>query len=247
MVKVIEFQDKNKLYITNSVKEFNTMHNNGLSVVAEFQTYPDGMINDYDIDNVKWPHLDIIVTDSSYLSNNELYKIYQRINNIPWQILKTERTIVRESTVADVDRFYEIYTNDEITRYTDSLFENPNDEKEYMKQYIKNVYGFYGYGIWSVLDSNTNIVIGRAGISMIEGASYPELGFITDIHYQHKGLTYEVTLAILEYAKSELGLNTIQARVKPENKRSIALLKRLGFNIPHTPCQGYLTALHTFS
>lgn len=248
MVKIIEFQDKNKLYITDSVDEYLKLISQGLSVVPEiYYTNTNDRLSDSDINGVIWPHTDIIVTESECISIEEFYKIYQRINHIPWTILKTNRTYVRETTVEDVDAFYDIYSDPSVTQYTDNLFDNPKDEREYTRQYIKDVYEFYGYGIWTVVNKLNNDIIGRAGISMIEGAKYPELGFLTANKYQHQGLTYEVTSEIIQYAKNELGMKTLQARVKPNNIKSIDLLKRLGFNIPHTPYQGYLVALRTLS
>jgi len=90
-------------------------------------------------------------------------------------------------------------------------------------------------------------VIGRAGISPIEDCDYPDLGFVIDKRYQGKGYAYECCQAILDYAKKELGFETIQARVQPENTISINLLRKLNFLIPDKPHQGYLTALRKFS
>ena len=249
MVKIVDFQDKNKLYITDSVKEYLKLQKEGKTVVPEYH-YTDkneSTLSDYDIDGMSWPHSEYIVTLPEETPINDLYRIYQRLNNIPWTILETEHLIVRETTIEDVDVFYEIYSDASITENMDPLFDNIEDEKLYTRNYIKDIYRFYGYGIWTVIYKNSNTIIGRAGITMIDGYEYPELGFVTSVDYQRQGLTYEVTRAILDYAKKELGFPTIQARVKPNNTKSINLLKKLEFNIPHTPYQGYLIALRTFS
>lgn len=51
--------------------------------------------------------------DESYFE-----KIYRRIKGIPWEILTTERCVIRETVVEDADAFFEIYANPQITKYT---------------------------------------------------------------------------------------------------------------------------------
>jgi len=249
MIKVRIFNNNEALYITDTVKEYNQLLTEGRSVVPEY-TYSDSnpsTLNDKDTEGIPWPHSEYVVTDSDDMDDKELYRIYQRQNNLPWYILATEHFLIRETTVADVDYFYEIYSEPGITDYIEPLFDDPQDEKLYTRNYIKDIYGFYGFGMWTVVNLVTGVIVGRAGISMIDGYEYPELGFVTSLKYQHQGYTYEILKAIMDYSKNELGFTTIQARVKPENIRSINLLERLGFSIPHIPQRGYLTALHTFS
>lgn len=255
MVKTVTFQAKKQLYIVDTVRELNELTQAGVSVIPEYhyaacEGSPDEkniQLSDYDSEGVLWPHTDHLIVDFEQVDNEYLYRIYQRLNNEPWIILKTEHFIVRETTVSDVDDFYRIYSEPSITEYIEPLFDNPENERLYTRNYIKDIYGFYGFGMWSVIDKSTNVVVGRAGVSMIDGYDYPELGFLMDNAYQHKGYTFEVVSAIMEYSKNELEFSTIQARVKPDNLRSIKLLERLGFNIPHTLHQEHLIALHTFA
>lgn len=158
-------------------------------------------------------------------------KAYRRLAGLPWDILETERLKVRESTLADVEEFYRIYATPSITDYMEDLFQDKDMERAYMESYIKNVYGFYGFGLWTVILKQENWVIGRAGLSVREGYDLPELGFVIDAAYQKRGYGYEVCKAILYYAKEELNFDKVQAMVKEENAVSLKLLHRLGFQI----------------
>lgn len=162
------------------------------------------------------------------LSYDYFLKVYQRYRGLPWSITETERCIIRETTIEDVDAFYEIYSEPEITRYMENLFPQKEDEIAYTKDYIKNVYGFYGYGMWTILEKDTGQVIGRAGISHREGYDIPELGFIIGVPWQRKGYAYEVCRKILEYAEEELEMKQIQAFISPENQSSRRLCEKLG-------------------
>lgn len=247
MIKTFSLPESKKIYTTDLVSEYESLLTKGLCVVPEYFYTDKDELSDVDKEGYPWPHTNYIVTEPEEMSTRDLCRIYQRINNLPWHILSTKHFIIRESTVDDVESFYRIYSEDGITDYIEPLFEDIQNEMLYMRNYIKDIYAFYGFGMWSVVDSITHDIIGRAGISMIDGYEYPELGFVTATAYQHQGYTFEILSAIMEYAKNELGFSKIQARVKPSNIKSINLLTRLGFNIPHTPQQDYLIALHTFS
>ncbi len=154
---------------------------------------------------------------------------YLRLTGQPWTILTTDRCKVRETTTEDADSFYEIYKEPSITRYMEDLYNDKAAEIAYIQDYIRNVYAFYGYGMWTVLEKSSGKVIGRAGISWREGFDVPELGFVIAMPYQHQGYAYEVCRAILEYGTTELGFTCIQALVMEGNERSKSLCARLGF------------------
>lgn len=153
---------------------------------------------------------------------------YRRLAGLPWEILTTNRCIVRETTEEDVNSFYRIYAEAEITKYMEDLYADRDEEIAYIRDYREKVYGFYGYGMWTVLTKD-GTVIGRAGISWREGFDIPELGFVIGVPWQRQGYAYEVCSAILDYARRELGLMQMQALVMEGNKKSEALCRKLGF------------------
>lgn len=169
------------------------------------------------------------VTDIEDLDDNYLERIWQRYRGIPWKICETERCLVRESVPEDVDSFYEIYRDREITEYMEDLYEDREKERQYIRDYIEKVYAFYGFGMWTVCLKETGEVIGRAGLSMREGFEEPELGYVIGKTWQRQGIAAEVCLEILNYAGNELGLEQIRALMHPENTASQRLCHRLGF------------------
>ena len=130
---------------------------------------------------------------------------YRRLAGLPWDILETKRLTVRETTVGDV-------------------------ESAYIRDYIKKVYAFYGYGMWTVTEKKSGEIIGRAGISWREGYDLPELGFVIGVPWQRQGYAYEVCRAILDYAWKELGIGQVQALVMEGNEKSAKLCAKLGFS-----------------
>lgn len=168
------------------------------------------------------------VTDIEELTMDSFDKAYRRMAGLPWMVLETERCLIRETTEADVDEFYRIYAEPSITYYMDKLYETPEEEKAYIQEYIKRIYGFYGYGMWSIVQKATGRVIGRAGLSWREGFDIPEIGFVIEVPCQRMGYAYEVCSAIIEYGMEELEFDRIQALVEPGNQASIGLCGKLG-------------------
>jgi len=194
----------------------------------------------------KMPYViqDICDTDVIYLE-----RIYRRFKGIPWDILETERCRLREITVEDVPRIAEIYQSPSVKKYMEPLYEPLEREVAYVEDYIKNVYGFYEYGTWVIVEKSSGVIIGRAGLENyqanvnteenemkkeeIEEAEETqiELGYFIEDAYQRQGYAYEVCIAILYYAKKELNISTIWTRIRKDNRVSIALCEKLGFEL----------------
>lgn len=169
------------------------------------------------------------VTDIDDLDERYLERIWQRYRGLPWEICETERCLVRETVPEDVDSFYRIYSDKSITAYMEDLFENRDEEKQYIRDYIEKVYGFYGFGMWTVCLRETGEVIGRAGLSMREGFEEPELGYVIGTKWQRRGIAAEVCRAVLTYGRDELGFERVRALMHPGNTASERLCRKLGF------------------
>ena len=174
--------------------------------------------------------VDMLVEGFDEVDVDFLEKVWQRHHRIPWTILETERCVVRELTLDDLDALFELYGDGEIDKYTDSLYPY-EEEKEFQCAYIENMYRYFGYGLWLVFSKETGELIGRAGL---EHREYDEeieleLGYIIGTKHQGKGYATEVCEAILDYAKENCGFERINALVENENISSIKLAQKLGF------------------
>lgn len=163
--------------------------------------------------------------DADYLEG-----IYRRYRGLPWDVLETDRCMVRETTEEDVEAFFQIYENPEITQYTEKLYPTVEEEKQYVREYREKIYGFYGFGIWTVLKKETGEVIGRVGFSYREGFEEPEIGFVIGMPWQRQGYAEEVCRSLLQYGEEELGFSCVQAFVMPDNTASVHLCEKLGLH-----------------
>ncbi len=78
---------------------------------------------------------------------------------------------------------------------------------------------------------DSRVVIGRLGFSQIFRGPFQSciLGYQIDAAYEGRGLMHEALAAAIGYMFEVKALHRIQANHLPENGRSAALLKRLGF------------------
>ncbi|MCR4904125.1 MAG: GNAT family N-acetyltransferase [Butyrivibrio sp.] len=210
------------LFITDSINIADDLKAGGAYVM--------GFLHEGNQDE-KFTGLKYVFTDIDEIPEDSYIKVYQRLAHLPWKVLETERCIIRETTVEDVDSFYEIYSEPEMTKYIEGLFENPEDEKRYTRDYIEKVYSLLGFGNWTVVCKANDRIIGRAGFSIRNGFDNVELGFLIAVPYQRKGYAYEVCSAIMDYGRDILQFDTVQTFVKKENAVSIHLCRKLGFEI----------------
>ena len=183
-----------------------------------------------DFPNQTYSGVDMIVEGFEEVDADFLEKVWQRHHRIPWTILETERCVVRELTLDDLDALFELYGDGEIAQYTDALYPY-EEEKEFQRAYIENMYRYFGYGLWLVFSKATGELIGRAGLEHREYHEEIELelGYIIGTKYQGQGYATEVCEAILAYAKENTGFERINALIEVGNIASENLARKLGF------------------
>lgn len=154
-------------------------------------------------------------------------RIYERLHGIPWKIAKTERLNIREMTVEDLDAVYSLYENPELIPFLPPLQENREEEKEYLRRYIKNMYGIFEYGMW-LIETTDGEVIGRMGVENSEEEDVLSFGFLVHPKHWQKGYATEAGKAVLEYLKEEFPDLKVVAFCHPQNLAARNLCDKLG-------------------
>ena len=170
------------------------------------------------------------VTDLSAVTQEYLERIYRRFYNVPWEILESERCIVREGNEEDVEEILNVYEDIEefsLTRPFDTLEEG----QRYMQDYREMVYRFYEYGLWVVEEKASGALIGVAGLEnqVFQKEEYLALGYVIKKEWRRQGYAEEVCRAILVYGETEFGLEEVHCFVELENEASARLVEKLGF------------------
>ncbi len=84
-------------------------------------------------------------------------------------------------------------------------------------------------------------VVGNVSLTRIERGALERasLGFAVDVEQQGKGLVVEAVEAVIDFAANTLGLRILEAGHAPQNLRSAATLRRIGF-VPFGYARDYL-------
>ena len=214
--------DQKSIFISDSIEACQ---------IAKAQRIPVIMLENKDNTGDSSMGIRYVAQSMEAISREYLNEVFCRTHKLPIEILKTNRCNIREIDANDLDRLYEIYSDPETSQFTETLFEDREEELAYIESYIENIYSFYGFGMWIVEDRETGKIIGRAGLEYKEdmpGAL--ELGYIICKSHRKKGYAYEICSAIIDYAYNNLEYAQIYSVIHPENKASIALCSKLGFS-----------------
>ncbi len=217
---------KNTLYFSDEADMLARLQEHGCYTVALYHEGVSGLLSGTQfaiegIEDMEWEYL---------------YKVYQRFTGQPWEITQTKRCKIREMAITDIDDLYKLYDSPNVTRYTENLFSDRKQETQYVKEYIENVYCYYGYGVWLIHAKEIGKLIGRAGFTHRPGFEQPELGFVIGEPFWNQGYAYEVCRHLLNLGKQVYQFDKVQALVKEENTVSIHLLEKLGFLFAEKIC-----------
>lgn len=172
---------------------------------------------------------DVLLESFETIDHRFFTNVLSRSTGQPVTIADTKRLVIREMSVEDVPDMYEIYKNPEVRKFIPDIDEYLEEEVEKQAAYIRNVYSFYGYGIWGVYSKTTKQLIGRCGIEnqTIDGKNEITLSYLLDNKHWGYGYAIECCKAVFAYAQSELDINRIVAVIDKENKRSLQTAKSL--------------------
>lgn len=226
--KILEFSPEECVLISADGYTVSRMEDAGMAVLGYLGTEQTGNTNQ------KMPGTVMLLEGLEEVDAQFLLRAYQRKHGLPWTILTTKRCIVREMTLDDLDALFLLYAGNGMTDYLEPLYEYEK-EKEYQRSYIKTVYGFYGYGMWVVIEKSSQTLIGRVGIENREACDWEaELGYAIAVPYQKKGYASEVCAAVMDYAWKFLEFEKLNCLIHTGNTASLQLAKKLGFEFLET-------------
>lgn len=208
--------DKETLYVVDSSEAFKR-YPNSLVVIEDTCE-----IDDY-------PEAEYFVMDVEDNEADYFVKIWQRLNNIPWTIALTDNLIIRETIETDVDVFYKMYQNPAMSLYTEKLYSSIEEERKYVSEYRKKVYGIQGFGIWTIINRKSNEIIGRAGLITRAGFDDVEVGYAIGCDYQNRGYATEAVRECIKIAH-RLEFERIYALIIGQNIPSKRVLEKCGFS-----------------
>ncbi len=144
-------------------------------------------------------------------------------------IIETEHLLLRPFTPADADAYYAaILADARVMEFLPGGKPVPPQRATAIVRGIIEHWEDNGYGLWAVIDKDTDELIGYCGLQQLDNKHNVELAYALARAYWRRGLATEAAQATLRYGFETLNLAHIVAVVVPENKASQAVIRKLG-------------------
>ena len=145
--------------------------------------------------------------------------------------LESERCILREITMDDVDALYDIRSDDLVSKYLgDPPMRHRDQAVASVEATMQSFQSGDGSLKWGVAMHDNNRLIGTVSVWHIRKQHYrAELGYMLARDYWGKGIIPEVCTTVLDYAFGTMNLHSMDANIDPRNDASRRVLEKLGF------------------
>lgn len=145
---------------------------------------------------------------------------------------KTERLIIRPTTVEDAPFILELLNSPKWLKYIGNRnLKTVEDAQHYIETKMIPQYKNLGFSNNTVIRKSDGAKIGTCGLYNREGIDGVDIGFAFLPEYEQQGYAFEASNKIKDTAFNELDLNTISAITLPENTSSRKLLEKLGLSM----------------
>ncbi len=149
---------------------------------------------------------------------------------------ETERLILREILLTDIDAMFELDSDPLVRRYIDNApAQSKNEVLEEIK-YIRSQYENHGIGRWLAVEKSSGDVIGWSGLKFNTGEKealngvqdFYDIGYRFIPRYWGKGYATESALVALDYGFKNMKYDVIDGIALIENVASNKVLEKIG-------------------
>ncbi|MBX9686968.1 MAG: GNAT family N-acetyltransferase [Candidatus Obscuribacterales bacterium] len=145
--------------------------------------------------------------------------------------LETERLLLKELDLEDLDFMTALLSDPLTMRYFPKLYSRKEVEQMIEKHRFR--YRLQGHSVWLLQRKDTKEAVGELGLVMqsVENKAEPEIGYILHPKHWKNGYATEAGLAVRDYAFEKLNYPYVISLVRPVNKPSQAVARRLGMEV----------------
>jgi ribosomal-protein-alanine N-acetyltransferase len=174
-----------------------------------------------------------MAAEEGYDALDETFVEHQRARyfGTPVVIGQSERVLLREIVLSDLEEIYEFADAQEEPVLQAFIKESYQASEKYLKDYIENMYPLYDYGVWAVVEKDSEKLIGLCGLGQanLQGEYCTDLGYYICPKCRKQGLASESIEIVLDYVKNYLEFSVIYAIIKEENRISKGILRKFDF------------------
>ena len=148
--------------------------------------------------------------------------------------IETERLILRELRLSDLDGMFELDSNPLVHKYLGNKPVKTKDESLNIIESVRKQYQERGIGRWAAIEKSSGAFIGWSGLrlntefNMNGFTKYYDVGYRLIPKFWGKGYATEPGKAAIEYAFKKLKLPELCATTEINNQASHHVLLKLG-------------------
>lgn len=147
-------------------------------------------------------------------------------------IFETEHFLVRPCTMADADDVVAFWNDQEVMKHIGdgSWGGGMPVVKKFLHKTIASYLKAPGYGDCAIVDKQSKIVVGLAGLELLAESYEVEAGYILRRQHWGRGFGTEILTGLIKYGFSQLRCKKIMAISIPDNLASIRVMEKCGMH-----------------
>ncbi len=156
---------------------------------------------------------------------------------------KTDRLILRRFNLGDTNHFYEYRSDLKISKFQSWENVQYHEAESFVNEQMNNNPNIPGSWFqFAIALTESNQLIGDCALhTLLDESRIVEVGYTISSEYQGKGYASEALRALLDYIFHTLGKHKVIAFTDVRNKKSIAVLERVGLRREGHLLQNYMS------
>ena len=148
-------------------------------------------------------------------------------------IIETERLIIREIVLTDIDAMFELHSDPEVHRYLGNNTITSHEKMVEAIDFLRQQYIDFGVGRWAMINKKTNEFIGWTGLEYVtkeinKHKNFYDLGYRLLKRFWGQGFATESAFASVDYAFDNLKATEVYGMADIENEGSNKILEKVG-------------------
>ena len=142
--------------------------------------------------------------------------------------LETERLVLREETLEDLDDLAAILCDPQTMAYYPRPFTRA-EARGWIERQIR-LYDERGFGLWALARKESGEFVGQCGLTpqQVDGEEEIEIGWHVTRRLWRQGYASEAAVACRDYGLSDLGLGRLISLVSVANVPSAGVARKIG-------------------
>ena len=147
-------------------------------------------------------------------------------------IFETDRLLLRQQILGDLEELWEFHCNPENVRYYQDAPNTLDEVREQLELDLTKYHEDDGLGTWAIIHKESGKLIGLCSLLpwTVDGIEEIEMAYILADDHRGQGLGTELSRGVVQYAFGKLKLSRVISLIEPENRVSRHVVEKAGMS-----------------